>query len=87
MSKTHTRDGLISVEDVSPNNDGSVRVTIAENIGQRGYLASRPGAVRALARRAVNMSGPTSSCPVRWIGTHEIITVTVFPSLAEEKEN
>lgn len=85
MSATmHTRDGLLWVAEVSPTPAGGARVTIVEMVGERGYLERRMSAARALARRAVNMTGRTQADPVHFCGGQGRVTVEVFPNYTEE---
>lgn len=80
-----TRDGLLQVVDVSPTSRGSLRVTIVEMVGERGYLERRMGAARHLARRSVYLSGRTQADPVHFCGGQGRVTVEVFPTVEDAR--
>lgn len=74
-----TRDGLLWVADISPQGDGTVRVTVLEMVGQRGYLKQRMSTARSLAKRAARMTGSAKAGPVHFCQGQERITFTVTP--------
>lgn len=74
-----TRDGLLWVADISPQGDGTVRVTVLEMVGQRGYLKQRMSTARSLAKRAAHMAGSAKAGPVHYCQGQERITFTVAP--------
>lgn len=73
----HTRDGLLWVADINPRNDGTIRVTVVEMVGERGYLERRMSTARSLAKRAVYMTGSAKAGPVHFCQGQGRVTFTV----------
>lgn len=78
-TRKSTRDGLLWVADINPNSDGTMRVTVLEMVGQRGYIKQRMSTARSLAKRAVYMTGSAKAGPVHFCQGQERVTFTVAP--------
>ena len=74
-----TRDGLIRVVDTRENVRGDTIVTLAEMIGEHGYLSRRLSAARHLAIKASGhpARGTYVSTSIHWHNGQEFVGITV----------